>query len=88
MAMTRSTAKERLLAVIDALPDEALAEVASFAEFQRTKLESQNHQTEGSDSPPYLPVKVSGLWEGIQISDKDIAEVRREMWEGFGDRGL
>jgi len=25
-------------------------------------------------------VKLGGLWKGIDISDEDINEVRREMW--------
>ncbi|NIR53105.1 hypothetical protein GWO43_31140 [candidate division KSB1 bacterium] len=24
-----------------------------------------------------------GLWQGLDISDKDIAEARREMWQNF-----
>lgn len=26
-----------------------------------------------------------GLWKGVNISDEDIDEVRREMWKGFAD---
>lgn len=29
------------------------------------------------------PIKLGGIWEGINISEEDIAEARREMW---GDR--
>jgi len=34
---------------------------------------------------PYKPVALGGLWEGITITDEDIAEVRREMWSNFGE---
>lgn len=83
MATTHEDPKHRLLALIDELPDEALAEVVSFAEFQRYKLAQMV-----PPPTPYRPVKVGGLWKGIQISDEDIAEARREMWEGFGEREL
>lgn len=89
MAMTQPTAKQRLLAAIDELPDDALAEVASFAEYQRSKAgEGRFPEPEADDTPLYRAVKVGGLWKGIHISDEDIAEVRREMWDGFGDRDL
>jgi len=29
---------------------------------------------------PYRPVALGGLWQGITITDEDIAKVRREMW--------
>jgi len=29
------------------------------------------------------PIKLGGLWKGLDISEEEIAEVRREMW---GDR--
>ena len=31
---------------------------------------------------PYLPVALGGLWEGIEITDEDIREARRETWVG------
>jgi len=31
---------------------------------------------------------MGGLWEGMTISDEDIADVRREMWGSFGEREL
>lgn len=83
MAATHGDPKQRLLTLIDELPDEALAEVASFAEYQRAK------QQEKETSPtPYRPVALGGLWQGIHISDEDIAEARREMWGNFGEREL
>jgi hypothetical protein len=34
-------------------------------------------------------VKLGGLWrEQPEITEEDIAEVRREMWGGFGEREL
>jgi len=27
-----------------------------------------------------------GLWRGLTIGDEEIAEIRQEMWDHFGDR--
>lgn len=81
MATTHDELKKHVLEVLDTLPDEALAEVASFLEYQRHKLGQRRNGT-----PPYRPVALGGLWAGIQISDEDIDEVRREMWGRFADR--
>ncbi len=66
---------------LETLPTRALAEVASFVEFQRFKREDQ-----GLRETPYRPVKLGGLWKGVHISEEEIAEVRREMWGSFGER--
>lgn len=77
---TEEDLKRRLAAELDGLSAEALAEVASFLEYQRYKLEQETRST------PYIPVKLGGLWKGVKITDEDIAEVRREMWANFGER--
>jgi hypothetical protein len=77
---TESDTKQRLLDAIDALPEKALAEVASFVEYQRYK-----HGLEQA-STPYEPVALGGLWKGVTITEEDIAEARKEMWGNFGER--
>jgi hypothetical protein len=80
MATNDSPTRDRIIALLDSLPDEALAEVVSFLEFQRTK--SANRPT---DEPPYRPTPMGGLWRGVTITEADIAEARREMWGRFAD---
>ncbi len=41
-----------------------------------------------SQQTPYKPVALGGVWEGVTITDEDIAEVWREMWGNFGEREL
>jgi hypothetical protein len=72
--------KQQILAVLDTLPEAALEEVATFLGYLQYKLER------GTSQPtPYKPVALGGLWEGVTITDGDIAEVRREMWGRFGE---
>lgn len=80
MAASHDELKKHVLDVLETLPDEALAEVASFVDYQRHKLGRRQ-----TDAPPYRPIALGGLWAGIQISDEDIADVRREMWGRFSD---
>ncbi len=72
--------KQKVLVAVDELPPEALAAVADFVDFQRYKLDHQPR------NPPYHPVKLGGLWKGIKITEEDIKEARREMWESLGER--
>ena len=76
---TRDGLKERVVAVLDTLPEETLAEVATFLEYLQYRLDRHPPQ-----QTPYKPVALGGLWEGVTITEEDIAEVRREMWGNFG----
>ena len=71
----RDALKEQVVAVLDTLPEETLAEVATFLEYLQYKLDQHPPQ-----QTPYKPVALGGLWEGVAITDEDIIEVRREMW--------
>ena len=75
-------AKQRLHEAIDALPAEALVEVASFVEYQQYKL---GHTKAG---PPYEATALGGLWKDLGLTPEDLDEARREMWPGFGERGF
>ena len=83
MTATETGVKERIVADLDGLPEEALREVAAFVEYQRYKLE----RTEDA-APPDKPVALGGLWEGLGLTTEDLDEARREMWSGFGARDL
>ena len=78
---TRNETKAQIVDLLDTLPDDALPEVVSFIEFQRYKRE----RAEAEPARP-RPVKLGGLWAGVQITDEDIEDVRREMWGGIEDR--
>ena len=45
-------------------------------------------QTLEQIKPPYTPVPLGGLWEGVKISDEDLAAIRQEMWSVFGTGNL
>lgn len=75
--------KERIVSSLDALSSESLAEVASFVAYQQHRQVLQP----GDESKP-VPVALGGIWAGVEITDEDIEAVRREMWEGFGERDL
>ena len=75
--------KEQIIETLDTLSDESLREVVTFLEHLQYKPGSSVLQ-----HPPYRPVPLGGLWKGVTVTDEDIAEVRREMWDGFGEREL
>jgi len=66
--------EEMILEKLRALPPEKRQEVLDFAQFLEHK---------SASSRPLRSLK--GLWAdlGIQITEEDIAEVRREMWGNF-----
>ena len=68
--------------LIDKLPEPALSEVAQFVKFVQFKLTKETD----TDSDTYTPIPLGGLWQGITITDEDIATVRQEMWKDFGDK--
>ena len=72
--------RERILALVEALPEEALPNVVSFLETERERLANR-----GQDKRPYIPTPMGGLWRGAKITEQDIAEARREMWGRFAD---
>jgi hypothetical protein len=81
MAAKDSAIKERIATLIEGLPTETLVEVLAFLESQRSKLDRAR-----ADLARPVPVKLGGIWAGVEITDEDIAETRREMWRNFGER--
>lgn len=77
------SAKERAHALIDTLPDEAVAEVTAFIELKLSQLgESEEVATPRTR---YKPTPLGGLLEGYDFTEEDIAEARREMWGSFAE---
>ena len=75
--------KQQIVAALDELPEHVLPEVATYQDYLQYKLSQRPNRP-----PPYEPVALGCLWEGVTISDEDIDEVRREMWGNFGDREI
>lgn len=75
--------KERAIALLDELPETALAEIVSFLEYQRYKI--ANHDDPTPPKPRFRPTPMGGLWKDVEITSEDIAEARREMWGRFAD---
>ncbi|MGH2560328.1 MAG: hypothetical protein ACRDJH_14800 [Thermomicrobiales bacterium] len=84
MVASRVDLEGKIFAEVKALPDEALAEVVQFIEYQRFK----TGQQERPYDTPYRPVALGGLWAGHDLSEEEIDEVRREIWAGFGERDI
>ena len=79
---TRVGLKQQVVTIVDTLPEETLTEATIFLDYLQYKLE---HPPAGLGVPlsrqtPYKPVALGGVWEGVTITDEDIAAVRREMW--------
>jgi len=75
--------KQEIDASLSNLSVEALKEILDYLEFVRFKFKKSN-----SSSTPYKPIALGGLWKDQVIEDKDIDEVRQEMWKDFGNREL
>ena len=71
---TGDVTREELLALVRRIPDDKLPE----AEAMLRKLLD--------DRPPFNPTPMGGLWKGVEITESDIAEARKEMWGNFGER--
>ena len=70
---------QSIVATLQGLPPEKQKEVLDFAEFLRAK--SNN----GVNDEKHPRRSLKGLWagKGIEITEQDIAEIRREMWKDF-----
>lgn len=72
--------KATIMSSLDVLPATSLETLAEFTSFLRAKSRKE-------DRPRV--VKLRGLWNQTPpITEEDIAEARREMWGGFGDREI
>ncbi len=45
-------------------------------------------ESELSAAQPVQRTPLRGLWEGLNITDEDIAEVRAEMWGNFPNKDI
>ena len=70
--------KEKIHQLVDSLPPERLdaAEIL---------MEQLRRETRVSVKDGKLIVQLGGLWKGVEITEEDIAEARREMWGRLGE---
>ena len=64
--------------IVDKLPDSAITDSLTWMQSSRDR-----RQVRDEKSSDFTPVALGGLWQGIYISEEDIASVRQEMWAGF-----
>jgi hypothetical protein len=76
-----NTLKRKIIGSLDKLPPEGLYEVETFLDYLRFKLNKAPSKT-----TPYRPVALGGQWKDESLSDQDIEDARKEMWQNFGKR--
>lgn len=77
------TLKKNIITSLDKIPPEGLKEVQAFLDFIRFK-----SQKKTAKSSPYVPIVMGGLWEGEEITEQDIADIRKEMWGNLDKRDI
>ena len=70
--------KRKIIMALDTLPAESLELLLEFATFLQ-------HRVKQPYSAGRKIITLGGLWAGSpEITADDIAEIRRELWAGFG----
>jgi hypothetical protein len=64
--------QQQIIDTIKQLPEEKLAEVFNFVTFLKEKYQPSTEKN---------IVKLGGLWEGFEFTDKEIQDVRKEIWQ-------
>ncbi len=70
--MSANAIEDSVVATLRELPVEKQQEVLDLASFLRSK---EQPWPEGKS--------LRGIWKDVSISEEDIAEARKEMWENF-----
>ena len=70
--------KRKIIMALDTLPAESLELLLEIVTFLQ-------HSVRQAPAASRKLIKLGGLWAGSpEITADDIAEIRREMWAGFG----
>ena len=72
------TLKQKIIISLNNLPPEGLEEIAFFLDYIQYKF-----QNISLPSVPYQPIALGGLWKDEKISDEDIDEIRKKMWQSL-----
>lgn len=70
--------KAEIVEVLDCLPPDSLDAVSKFVQFLR--------EQQAQKKPPYTPVALGGLWRGVEITEEEIATIRKEMWASLEEQ--
>lgn len=79
-----SVIRQELYRILESLPDAALAEITNWLKRQWLPAHT-NGKKLSPTQPPYTPVALGGLWQGISISENQLKQIRAEMWRNFGE---
>jgi hypothetical protein len=71
--------KELILKEIEEIPESYWEEVLSLVQTIKkiTQLKKEKEEYSGG---------LGGLWKGVEFSEEDIADARKEMWGSLGER--
>ena len=70
--------KRKIIMALDTLPAESLELLLEIVTFLQ-------HSVRQAPAASRKLIKLGGLWAGSpEITTDDIAEIRRELWAGFG----
>lgn len=64
--------QQQIIDTIKQLPEKRLAEVVDFVKFLKEKYQPRAKKN---------IVKLGGLWEGFEPTDKEIQEARKQIWQ-------
>jgi hypothetical protein len=67
---------EELISVVREHPSEAVDKLLGMA---------RTLSARPSSATPYVPVKLRGLWNDMEITEADLRQARKEMWRKFED---
>ncbi len=88
--MSASPTLERIYKEVQELPEESLPELEQYIAFLKFKVSESSQPPTESKKPLSTDTirRLEGLLEGYDFSPELLAEARREMWRGFGDREI
>lgn len=71
--------QQQIINTIRQLPEQKLVEVVDFVTFLKEKYHP---------FPKKNIVKLGGLWEGFELTDKEIQEARKEIWQHLNGKEI
>jgi len=74
------TYRQKAHDLVDKLPDATILDLLAWIQSKRVQ-----RQSDTLKATRFTPVPMGGLWQGIRISNEDIAATRQQMWASFGE---
>jgi hypothetical protein len=87
-AITLASKKESSMSTYVATADQVLILLRQLPPREQLRVVSKALPALEKELPvhPRPRKSLRGLWRGLTIGEEEIAEIRREMWEHFGER--